>query len=149
MTSKTTFLPSSNRGGGQKLHNGRGVLPVADNSDYFFGSALLDIWPKDGIEDPPVASKTEEKYNHLKMLSATGRTCLLVRSFCPPPVVRPSQRNTLGIAEPKYLEDCRGSLWMFVTAPHQPDYNDVDGMFTNLTKRTILVYNYSVLSPWS
>ncbi len=31
-------------------------------------------------------SKTGAKYIHLKTLSATGRTRLPVRSFCPPPV---------------------------------------------------------------
>ncbi len=39
------------------------------------------------LSEDPVASKTEAKYIHLKMLSATGRTRLPVRSFCPPPVV--------------------------------------------------------------
>ncbi len=32
-------------------------------------------------------SNAEAKYIHLKMLSATGRTRLPVRSFCPPPVI--------------------------------------------------------------
>ncbi len=68
----------------------------------YFATVLLDIWPKGGIKvivfhciystdfkllKDPVASKTEAKYIHLKMLSATGRTSLPVRSFCPPPVI--------------------------------------------------------------
>ncbi len=34
-----------------------------------------------------ISSKTEAKYIHWKMLSATGSTRLSVRSFCPPPVI--------------------------------------------------------------
>ena len=69
-------------GGGQKLCTGSLVLSVADS---ILSACTLPlfcyIWPKD-----PVASKTEAKYIYLKMSSATGRTRLLVHSFCPPPV---------------------------------------------------------------
>ncbi len=34
-----------------------------------------------------ISSKTEPKYIRLKMLSATGRTRLPGRSFCPPPLL--------------------------------------------------------------
>ena len=51
-------------GGGQKLHISTVVLPVAD-------SILVNVFL-------PLF--------HLKMLSATRRTSLPVRSFCPPPV---------------------------------------------------------------
>ncbi len=61
-------------GGGQKVCTGRVVLPVADNifKCMYFVCVLL---------------KTQAKNIHLKMLSATGRTTLLVHSFCPPPVI--------------------------------------------------------------
>ena len=51
-------------GGGQKLRTGSRVLPVAEN----------------------ILSETEANAIQLKMLFATGRTRLSVRSFCPPPV---------------------------------------------------------------
>ncbi len=74
-------------GGGQKLHIGSLVLPVADN--ILSGCILPLFCLLLGLKFVPplgqISSKTETKYIHLKMLSTTGRTRLLVRSFCPPP----------------------------------------------------------------
>ncbi len=87
----SSFAHSLTTGGGQKLRTSGLVLPVADNIFkwmYFASVSRLLLGLK--FETPPIgqiSSKTEAKYIHWKMLSATGRTRLPVHSFCPPPVL--------------------------------------------------------------
>ncbi len=68
-----SLIGRENTGGGQKVRSDSLVLPVAD---------YITLIPPLG----QISRKTEAKYIHLKMLSATGRTRLQVRSFCPSPV---------------------------------------------------------------
>ncbi len=62
-------------GGGQKLCTGRVVLPV-HSWNHWYALAMLLLF-------------VCVVYIHLKILSATGRTTLLVHTFCPPPVYWP------------------------------------------------------------
>ncbi len=77
-------------GGGQKLRTGQ-PCPSCSRQHFQVNVFCLCFACYTHITlIPPlgqISSKTEAKYIHLKMLSATGRTRLLVHSFCPPPVI--------------------------------------------------------------
>ena len=67
-------------GGGQKLRTGRLVLP---HCKHICLTLCADNSVLNGFG---MGDRCSFFHIQLKMLSATGRTILLVRSFCPPPV---------------------------------------------------------------
>ncbi len=87
-----------------------------------------------------IPSKTEAKYIHMKMLSATGRTTLLVHTFCPPPVfhVVLESLNKVGKFYKVYKANCSTVISLMVQSYNKApqfshDWTTIDSQMVALT----------------